>query len=383
MQVNLSQHPADAPGKSVDKDSFQLKFRRSRCQRGWCDQRIDEKFEVNAANGTASLSLPLPFSPARNGFMPALTLSYNSGAGNGLFGLGWDLGFHSIQRKTEKQLPRYRDTAEVDIFMLSGAEDLVPFLKENIGGTWEADEFISGSYTIRRYRPRIEGGFSRIEKISHPQLGSWWKVTTRENVTTFYGKSTNYRISDPANPSRIFQWLPELSFDEKGNCVLYEFKQEEGQGYGLDLHDKNRFHPNGSTRFTNRYLKRVYYCPRIPFLPDMTLIDNVYHTANPIGLTDFFMELVFDYGEHGNPSSNAGENTIITHNEAGSWLTRHDAFSTYRSGFEIRTARLCQRVLMFHHFIELGVDPCLVRSLDLHYRDWSLPDYPEEGKKQK
>src|SRR5262249_33286792 len=41
-------------------------------------------------------------------------------------------------------------------------------------------------------------------------------------------------------------------------------------------------------------------------------------------------------------------------------------------GFEVRTYRLCQRVLSFHYFKELnnGVDPaaCLVRSLDIDYR---------------
>ena len=52
---------------------------------------IDEKFSVNAVNGTASFSIPLPFSQAR-GASPALSLSYNSGAGNGIFGLGWSLG---------------------------------------------------------------------------------------------------------------------------------------------------------------------------------------------------------------------------------------------------------------------------------------------------
>lgn len=48
---------------------------------------------------------------------------------------------------------------------------------------------------------------------------------------------------------------------------------------------------------------------------------------------------------------------------------RNDPFSTYRSGFEIRTTRLCQRVLMFHHFDgEAGVDrDCLVRSTDFAY----------------
>src|SRR6188768_1549352 len=70
---------------------------------------IDEKFQVNALNGTASLNIPLPITPGRNGFTPSLSLSYNSGVGNSLFGLGWDVSFPSIQRKTDKQLPRYRD----------------------------------------------------------------------------------------------------------------------------------------------------------------------------------------------------------------------------------------------------------------------------------
>lgn len=36
---------------------------------------IDEKFSVNAANGTSSFSIPLPVSPGRNGFRPSLSLS--------------------------------------------------------------------------------------------------------------------------------------------------------------------------------------------------------------------------------------------------------------------------------------------------------------------
>jgi len=31
---------------------------------------IDEKFEVNSANGTSSFSIPLPITPSRNGFNP-------------------------------------------------------------------------------------------------------------------------------------------------------------------------------------------------------------------------------------------------------------------------------------------------------------------------
>ncbi|NUQ23476.1 MAG: insecticidal toxin complex protein [Saprospiraceae bacterium] len=368
---------SNTPSPDKGSDSIALQIPQiSLPKGGGAIKGIDEKFEVNAANGTASLSLPLPFSAGRGGFMPAIALGYNSGVGNGVFGLGWDLGYPSIQRKTDKRLPQYRDREESDTFMFSGVEDLVPALLEN----GQNEEFTSDAYHIRRYCPRIEGSFSRIEKITHRKYGVWWKVTTRDNVVTFLGKSPEYRIADPANPKRIFQWLPELSFDDKGNCVLYEFKAEDGFGYGQALHDKNRFTPEGGLRFTNRYLKRVFYTPRRPFLPDFEQTENIYCTPNP-DPADFLMELLFDYGEHGDIPDGASGHATVSYSEQNPWPTRSDAFSSYRAGFEIRTARLCRRVLMYHHFTELGHEPCLVRSLDLQYRDWSLLAGPEQGKK--
>ena len=100
---------------------------------GGAIKNIDEKFSVNAINGTASFSIPLPFSSAR-GASPSLSLSYNSGAGNGIFGLGWNFNLASIKRKTDKELPQYIDAIESDTFLFSEAEDLVPeFKKENDG----------------------------------------------------------------------------------------------------------------------------------------------------------------------------------------------------------------------------------------------------------
>ena len=73
-------------------------------------------------------------------------------------------------------------------------------------------------------------------------------------------------------------------------------------------------------------------------------------------------EVVLDYGEH-DPSDPKPD-------DAGDWLCRNDPFSSYRAGFEVRTYRLCQRILQFHHFPgedDVGAD-CLVRSLDLAYK---------------
>src|SRR6185503_9448225 len=87
---------------------------------------IGEKFAANPVTGTGNLTVPIATSPGRLGFGPQLSLSYDSSAGNGPFGFGWSLSLPSITRKTDKGLPQYRDIEESDVYILSGAEDLVP-----------------------------------------------------------------------------------------------------------------------------------------------------------------------------------------------------------------------------------------------------------------
>jgi Salmonella virulence plasmid 65kDa B protein len=77
---------------------------------------------------------------------------------------------------------------------------------------------------------------------------------------------------------------------------------------------------------------------------------------------EWLFEVVFDYGEH--------DPDRPTPRELVPWVCRADPFSTYRAGFEVRTYRLCQRILMFHHVPDeeaVGTD-CLVRSTDFTYR---------------
>src|ERR1700687_1336540 len=81
---------------------------------------IGEKFGANPVTGTGSLTVPISTSPGRSGFGPQLSLSYDSGAGNGPFGFGWSLALPSVTRKTDKGLPQYVDAEESDTFILSG-----------------------------------------------------------------------------------------------------------------------------------------------------------------------------------------------------------------------------------------------------------------------
>src|SRR5207302_10637258 len=68
---------------------------------------IGEKFAANPVIGTGSITVPIATSPGRFGFGPQLSLSYDSGAGNGPFGFGWSLSLPSITRNTGDGLPKY------------------------------------------------------------------------------------------------------------------------------------------------------------------------------------------------------------------------------------------------------------------------------------
>jgi hypothetical protein len=114
---------------------------------------ISENFAANPATGTLSFSIPLPV-PSARGFEPQLSISYDSGGGNGVFGLGWSLALPSIARKTEKRLPSYEDDTDSDTYTLSGFEDLVPLLEQE-GNDWrEKVNFIPCQMVLKTFAGR-------------------------------------------------------------------------------------------------------------------------------------------------------------------------------------------------------------------------------------
>src|SRR6476646_3969750 len=288
---------------------------------------IGEKFAANPVAGTGSLTIPLPLSDGRSGFTPDLTLSYDSGSGNGTFGFGWSVGYPSITRRTDRGLPQYLDNQESDVYILSGAEDLVPIINQ--------DEDARGGYRITRYRPRIEGLFARIERWSksNDPSDTFWRSISRDNVTTFYGKTTASRIADFSDPNRIFSWLICQSYDDKGNAIIYEYQEENSDGIDQSqAHERNRT-PEG--RKANRHLKRVKYGNRTPNR------DADGNATDPGQLADWMFEMVFDY-EEGHfevlPVDDQGhEHVRAVVDKTRDWPVRQDSFSSYRAAFEVRT----------------------------------------------
>jgi YD repeat-containing protein len=330
---------------------------------GGAIKSMNEAFNVDLASGTSSLKLPLPLTHISRWGMPQLSLEYDSGAGNGVFGLGWDLlGVPAISRKTVNTLPTYLD--EQDIFVLGG-DELVPLFKKSENGEFLQDsdgtypfyEEHRDGYYIKRYRPRVDQEFDRIErwtKDSDPD-DIHWRVISPTNITQIFGRTP---LSRAASDSRIFRWNLCEAYDTEGGAQLFEWKAEDGANVdGYSLHEQNR---TDDTRSSCKLLKRIKYGNRMPNrkAPD-------WKTVTPASeLPDTWLfELVFDYGEHDitNPKPNDDKTTF--------WPVRKDPFSTYMPGFEIRTYRLCKRLLMYHNFPDEPdyLQNTLVSSLELHY----------------
>ena len=311
-------------------------------------QGIGETFQPNPFSGTGNFTIPIRTSPGRGGFEPQLALNYSTGSGNGPFGLGWRLDLPKITRKTEKGLPRYQGK---DVFVLSGAEDLVPL---------ETETKTSGGldYSVTYYRPRTEGLFARIERWQRAGTDDFWLVISRDNVTSVYGRDQNARIHHPDRDLDIYCWLLGESFDAKGEHIRFEYVAESGALSIDELHEQKR------TFNTQRYIRRIYYGNVPDDLPDDMRV------GPERGNLHYLYEVLFDYGDLPDAPEQAYLQPPAGNETLPSTLgERPDAFSTYRAGFEVRTLRRCRRILMVHHFRERDVGPgTLVRSTELDYR---------------
>jgi RHS repeat-associated protein len=310
--------------------------------------------EVDVRTGAAVVSVPIPLSEGRSGFTPSLSLTYSSAAGNSVFGMGWGLaGVAPITVGTTDGLPRHDGH---DRFSFAGGDELVPAL-ERAGSTWRPRVEDRGEFVVSMFRSRTEQGRLRFEQWRQVDTGRvHWRVRDADNLVTVYGRDPSGagRIADPQDPARrTFAWLPESQHDPDGNAIRFMYLPETSDGL-----DPSRTFEHGfrdAAGFAQRYLKRVLYGNTAPVGVD---------GADPADLRWHF-EVVLDYGDHSDPVAPGVR-------PDSQWPARPDPFSTFRPGFEVRTHRLCRRILMFHHFDELGPDETLVWSTVLEHTESPL-----------
>ena len=250
---------------------------------------IGEKFSPDLFTGTGNFTVPIALPPGRNGFQPQLNLVYSTGNGNGPFGLGWSLSIPGVSRKTSKGVPRYDEAR--DVFILSGAEDLVPVERP--------------SDTTTRYRPRTEGLFARI--LHHRDTSdNYWEVRSKDGLVSLYGTPrpnleppgwsdpSLIRDPDPLKQHHIFAWKLTETRDPFGNRIQYEYIHDSGE--------------QGAHKWGQPLLQHIRYAD-----------------YSDQGGTNYLVSVTFEYED------------------------RPDPFSEYRAGFENRTTKRCRRIIVQTH----------------------------------
>lgn len=164
--------------------------------------------------GAASYSIPFILPPATAGFAPSVGIAYNSSAGNGVMGLGWDIaGLSSISLSSKNV---YNDGVirgvtfdNADPFSLDGNRLIL-----QSDGT---------------YRTEIES-FSKITitgtAMDEKGAPLSFKVYTKDGLIMEYGTTVDSRLkhSDPSISNKTISWYLSKVTDQFGNYYTYTYK---------------------------------------------------------------------------------------------------------------------------------------------------------------
>ena len=186
------------------------------------------------ALGAAVYTIPIEVPAGTDGMQPQLAITYNSQAGNGLLGWGWNLSGVSAITRTGKTI--YHDDTEFacpvgfkdDRFMLDGQRLL------------KVDEIDYGGDQCE-YRTEIDN-ISKIVSEAQNNVTSNFDVWTKGGLKIEYGNTTNSKIKLKNNNDTICMWLVNKVTDLNGNYMTYEYITDE-TSYRLD---KIKYAGNGN-----------------------------------------------------------------------------------------------------------------------------------------
>ena len=172
--------------------------------------------------GTASTSFPIKLPAGRNGMMPSLSVNYNSEAGNGWMGKGWDMQLPAITLDTRWGAPRFDNTFETELYQLNG-ESLVLKVGFEYTNPHRHSSDIPRSAN-RTFYLRKEGAYLQIQRIGNNTNNYYWIVTDKQGNRNFYGQTENSRITN--NTNRITHWALTKTVDASGNKVEYFYDKD-------------------------------------------------------------------------------------------------------------------------------------------------------------
>ena len=179
---------------------------------------------VAKSEGDALLSYTFQIPDGRSGLQPQLELQYNSSAGSGWTGYGWDVSTPGISVDATWGVPRYISDKESETYLFSGSQ-LTPVAHRG--------EYIDRK-AEKRFYSRIERSFSKIIRHGDNPTNYWWEVTSKDGVRNYYGGLPGTGIiinavSMDAN-GNIGYWALTETRDLHNNFVSYKYDKPEESG---------------------------------------------------------------------------------------------------------------------------------------------------------
>jgi RHS repeat-associated protein len=174
---------------------------------------LGESFKPMLNTGMARYTVGIKVPPGVNGHTPVLSLTYDSGLGDGPVGIGWTMGPGSISRQTDKGIPRYVDSANGVYDDQDGETDEVDELDTFIDPEKEELVPLADGY----FRAKIERDFIRYQR-----LGNSWVAQLKNGTSVEYGITASGRVSDQGG-TKTYRWLLEKSTDTNGNVIEYSY----------------------------------------------------------------------------------------------------------------------------------------------------------------
>jgi len=181
------------------------------------------------STGSASTSFPLKVPGGRNGMQPSLQVSYNSEAGNGWMGMGWNLSVPSVSLNTKWGVPTYSGAYETELYALNGS-DLV--LKN--GTDYTSPQKTPNipkqpsPQSERQFYERKEGSFSQIIRKGTAPSNYYWIVTDKMGNKSYYGGYETGVVDNAVlktTEGDIAHWALFRTEDTYGNYVQYNYNK--------------------------------------------------------------------------------------------------------------------------------------------------------------
>lgn len=166
--------------------------------------------------GAATYTIPIEVPAGINGMQPNISLVYNSQAGNGIAGWGWNIGGVSMISRVPKNL----------------------YFDNSVGGIdWTKDSplALDGQRLIKisdtEYRTENES----FSKITAESIQAWGpeviKVQTKEGLIMEYGRQGSTISYSPISSTKRLGWLLSKVYDQFGNYIMYNYSYAGGLTY--------------------------------------------------------------------------------------------------------------------------------------------------------